>query len=471
MRRTAPGAPAVARALRDAVPAPLWTDRLTAPAPMPPLEGDQVADLVVVGGGYTGLWTALRALAADPRRSVVLLEAGSCGWAASSRNGGFCSTSLTHGLGNGLARWPQDLATLERLGAANVEGLLTTLDTHGIDCHAERTGELAVAVQPWQLAQLRSLHEEAARLGLGWDWLDAQGMREQVDSPTYLGGTWDPGTVMLDPARLVRGLRDAVVALGGRVHEGSAVRRLAAAGAGVRVSTGAGSVRAPAVVVATNAFASPVRRQRRYVAPVWDYAVATEPLPADVRAALRWSGRQGVADAGNQFHYYRLTEDDRLVWGGYDALWYAGGDTSSRREQRWATTTRLVAHLHETFPQLADVAVTHTWGGVIDTSTRFCAFWAPALGGRVMGVGGFTGLGVGASRFAAGVALDLLDGVDSEVTRLAMVRRRPWPFPPEPARTVAIQATRWATARADAREGRRGPWLRTLDALGLGFDS
>ncbi len=141
------------------------------------------------------------------------------------------------------------------------------------------------------------------------------------------------------------------------------------------------------------------------------------------------------------------------------------------RDQRPATFELLAQHFFATFPQLEGLRFTHRWGGAIDTCSRFSALWGRALGGRAAYVVGFTGLGVGASRFAAGVGLELLDGLDTERTRLEMVRKRPLPFPPEPARWAVIELTRRALARADERAGQRGRWLRTLDRLGLGFDS
>jgi glycine/D-amino acid oxidase-like deaminating enzyme len=225
------------------------------------------------------------------------------------------------------------------------------------------------------------------------------------------------------------------------------------------------------VVLGTNAFPSPVRRHRPYTVPVWDHVLVTEPLTDRQLDDLGWSGRQGVGDAGNQFHYYRLTCDGRLLWGGYDALYYFGGDLTARRARNARTEAMLAEHLVATFPQLDGVRVTHAWGGAIDTCTRFSAFWSLTHGGQVAAVHGYTGLGVGASRFGAQVCLDLLAGRRNERTELEMVRRRPVPFPPEPLRWTGIQVTRRALARADAREGRRGPWLRTLDRLGLGFDS
>jgi glycine/D-amino acid oxidase-like deaminating enzyme len=256
-----------------------------------------------------------------------------------------------------------------------------------------------------------------------------------------------------------------------RVHERTPVTRLERSTSGVLARTPYGSVSAAKVLLATAAAPPLLRRLSARVVPVWDYALMTEPLTADQRSSLGWQRRQGLSDAGNQFHYYRLTEDDRLLFGGYDAIYRWGGDTDPRLAQHPETFALLADHLLETFPQLEGVRATHTWGGVIDTCSRFSPFWGTAMGGRVAYVLGFTGLGVGASHFGARTALDLLDGRSTERTRLRMVRTKPVPFPPEPLRWTGIQLTRRALARADSRDGRRGPWLRLLDATGLGFDS
>jgi glycine/D-amino acid oxidase-like deaminating enzyme len=230
-------------------------------------------------------------------------------------------------------------------------------------------------------------------------------------------------------------------------------------------------VRARHALLATSAFPPLVRAIRRYVVAVYDYVLVTEPLSPAQRDAIGWRARQGISDMGNLFHYYRQTHDDRILWGGYDAIYDFGGRVTPERDQRPATFALLAEHFFATFPQLEGLRFTHRWGGAIDTCSRFSALWGRALGGRAAYVVGFTGLGVGASRFAARVGLELLDGLDTERTGLEMVRRRPLPFPPEPARWAAIELTRRALARSDANAGRRGPWLRVLDRLGLGFDS
>ncbi len=466
---------AVLNALSEVRDLPLWLDPQVspgAPARRPALDGDLEVDLAVVGGGLTGCWTALLALERDPSASVVLLEAADLGWAASGRNGGFCSSSLTHGLGNGLERWPGELAQLNRMGAENLDEIEQTVARYGIGCDFTRSGELTVAVAPWQLESLRELHRAAADLDQDLELLDAAQTRALVDSPTYLGALRDrTGTAVLDPARLVRGLAAAAQGLGAAVHERTRVTGMSEQGGRVRLETASGTVRARRVVLGTNAFPSLLRRVRPFVVPVWDHVLATEPLTSAQRSSIGWSGGEGLSDAGNQFHYYRVTADGRIVWGGYDALYYYGADLSAGRSRNPGTERVLAAHFFETFPQLEGVRFSHAWGGAIDTCTRFAAFWERAFGGKLCAVQGYTGLGVGACRFAAQAALDLVEGRDTERTRLELVRSRPLPFPPEPVRWAGIELTRRSLARADARQGRRNLWLRTLDRLGLGFDS
>jgi glycine/D-amino acid oxidase-like deaminating enzyme len=224
------------------------------------------------------------------------------------------------------------------------------------------------------------------------------------------------------------------------------------------------------VVLATNAFPPLLRRLRRTTVPVYDYVLMSEPLSDERLASVGWAGREGIGDAANLFHYYRLTRDNRILWGGYDAVYHYGSRIDPRLEQR-DTHELLAQHFFATFPQLEGLRFTHRWAGVIDTCTRFTAFYGTACAGRVGYALGYTGLGVAATRFAADVLLDLLEGRDTDRTRLRMVRERPLPFPPEPVRYAGVQLTRRSMIRADANGGRRNLWLRGLDRLGLGFDS
>jgi glycine/D-amino acid oxidase-like deaminating enzyme len=464
------------------------------------MRGAAEADLCVVGGGFTGLWAALHAKADDPERDVVLLEAGTIGCGASGRNGGFVIGSLTHGLGNGLARFGDEIELLERLGRENLAGLVADLERHGIDCDLEMTGELTPSVAAYQDEWAAETAELYGRFGYEVEvFADAAAMRAEVDSPLYRGGAWvkDAGGV-LDPAKLALGMFEAARRAGVRVYEGTPVQLLeeasdavasgpapgrGASGGGpgrggsgvprgrVAVRTPGGTLNARRVVVGTSAYPSPVRGVGRYIAPVYDYALMSEPLsPAQLRA-IGWGRRQGIGDAGNRFHYYRLSADDRILWGGFDAVYRYGGPVRPDLDDDDATFARLVQNFRVTFPQLKGLRFTHRWGGAIDTCSRFSVFFGTALGGRVAYATGYTGLGVASTRFGARVALDLIDGRETEATRSRYVCRKPLPFPPEPLRSGVIQLTRNRLAAADRRDGKRGVWLGLLDRLGLGFDS
>lgn len=225
------------------------------------------------------------------------------------------------------------------------------------------------------------------------------------------------------------------------------------------------------VALGTNIFPSLVKRVRPYTVPVYDYALMTEPLTADQLASVGWRNRQGLGDSANQFHYFRLSADNRILWGGYDAVYPYGGRLNSALDQRPETFLKLAGQFFDCFPQLSGVRFSHAWGGAIDTCSRFSAFFGTAHRGRVAYAAGFTGLGVGATRFGAEVMLDLLSGGQTERTALAMVRSKPMPFPPEPFAWAGIELTKRSLARADSRGGHRNLWLRTMDRLGLGFDS
>jgi glycine/D-amino acid oxidase-like deaminating enzyme len=464
--------PDIQRALADLDPVPYWLDDPARPEVLSRLTGVTQADLVVVGGGFTGLWAALQAKEADPGRDVVLLEGARIAWAASGRNGGFCAASLTHGLPNGADRFGDEISRLVELGSQNLAGIADTVSRHGIDCGLERTGELSVATEEWQVADLAEVAALYRRHGLTVEEFDSERVRKEVDSPTYLAGLFDPtGVVLINPAQLAWGLLEACQKLGVRVHERSPVKSIDRDGVRLRLQTPHGSVSADSVITATSAFPSPVRRYRPYVIPVYDYSLVTEPLSAEQLRSIGWSNRQGLADSANQFHYYRMTQDNRILWGGYDAVYHFGGRVSSAHDQRPATFELLAEQFFTTFPQLEGLGFSHGWGGAIDTCSRFTSFWGSAYDGRLAHVAGFTGLGVGSSRFGARVALDLISGEATELTELQFVRTRPVPFPPEPIRYPGIQLTRWALDRADRTGGRRNLWLRTLDRVGLGFDS
>jgi len=461
-------------AIADADPYPYWYEDVDEPDSNPTLVRTESCDLCVIGGGYTGLWTAIIAKERDPSRDVVLIESREVGSAASGRNGGFMESSLTHGVANGQERFPQELPLLEDLGLKNLNEIEAAIGRYNIDCDYERTGVIDVATSyqtDSYLAELHDDYQQLRSLGQKVEWLNEAQMRAQVNSPTYIGGLWRKDrAAIVDPARLVWGLKAAAMSLDVRIYEDTKATSLEKDGVGALVTTPLGRVRAGKVALATNAFKPLLKRIGHYIAPVYDYCMVTEPLTRAQLAEIGWANRQGLSDIPNQFHYYRLTEDNRILWGGYDVIYYWRGKVNAELESRPETWAKLSKHFFTTFPQLEGLKFTHAWGGVIDTCSRFSVFWGQAMQGRAAYALGYTGLGVASSRFGAEVMLDLLDGKRSIATQTDFVREKPLPFPPEPFRFVGIQATRWSLDRED-RTGNRNAWLRTLDRFGLGFDS
>jgi glycine/D-amino acid oxidase-like deaminating enzyme len=460
------------KSLADSELVPFWLDDPQQPQPTSALTHTISADLVVIGAGFTGLWTAFLAKEENPSLDVVVLEAEEVAIGASGRNGGFVAASLTHGFENGRKHWPKELASLTELGQANLEAIEATVKRLGIECDFQRSGELLVALEPYQVDELNEQVEKATAFGEKLVWLGQSQTRSMVNSPLYLGGQYNQkGVALVNPAQLAWGLRSACLHMGVRLYERTPVLSVDEEKKEIKVITAYGSVHTKKVAIATNAFPPLIKYLRQYIVPVYDYALVTEPLSASQRSSIGWQGRQGLSDTGNQFHYYRTTLDGRILWGGYDAIYYRNNGIGKHLEVNFEVFGRLADHFFLTFPQLEGLRFSHAWGGAIDTCSRFSQFWGTTHGGRTAYVVGFTGLGVGSSRFGALVMLDLLNGKPTERTELEMVRNKPFPFPPEPFRSAVINFTRQAMDQADRNQGRRNLWLKMLDSFGLGFDS
>lgn len=464
----------VSAALADAKRVPFWIDDLGYPANEAPLTVDTETDLLVIGGGYAGLWAALRSKERYPERDVVLIEAKRVAWAASGRNGGFCEPSLTHGRSNAEIHLPKEKELLERLGEQNLEELLATIERYDIQCDIRPHGVIKLATEPHQEALLADLAASDPSVKL----LEGEALQDQVRTPVARVGGWATAEgVVLNPVALAKGLYEACVKLGVRVFEHTPAHDLAeiGPGRGVTVSTPRARVTARHVVLATNGFQSLLKRNRLHTVPVYDYAIVTEPLSPQQREGLGWQLEQGLTTMNSRFHYFRLLTDaqgnTRLLFGGYDALYHFGRRVRPEYDVSEPTFRRLVVHLETIFPQLSGIKLTHAWGGMIDTCSRFFSFFTRACHGQVVSATGFTGLGVAATRFAGDVMLDLLNGVENERTRSRLVHTRPMPFPPEPFVWPAITFTAAMMARSDRRGGKPGLWLWLLAKLKMGFDS
>jgi glycine/D-amino acid oxidase-like deaminating enzyme len=463
--------PISTRSISNVIHKPFWLDDPLRPEPQPDLTTQISTDLLVIGAGFSGLWTALLAKEDNPARDVVIVEGGHIATGASGRNGGFMDSSLTHGFANGLSRWPKELPALLTLGLQNLNEIEETLQRYNIDCDYIRTGDIDMATEPHHLEEMKEEIEESAPFNTNHQLLDREQVQAVVRSPIFIGGLKRPDSSLVNPAHLAWGLRKTCLDLGVQIYEDSPVIYLEDEGTNVIAHTPHGRVCASRVALATNAFPPLLKKLSYYVVPVYDYALMTEPLTAEQRGSVGWYGREGVSDASRQFHYTRTTKDDRILWGGYDAVYYWNNGFGPHLENSNVIFERLAEHFFQTFPQLEGLQFSHAWGGAIDTCSRFAPFWGTEHHGKTAYSMGFTGLGVGATRFGANVMLDILYNRKTERAGLEFVRTKPLPFPPEPLRSIGIHLTRRSMDQADRNGGRENLWLRTMDWLGLGFDS
>jgi glycine/D-amino acid oxidase-like deaminating enzyme len=459
------------KSIADASHIPFWLDDPAHPAPEPALTQKISTDLLVIGAGFTGLWTALLAIEENPTLEITILEAGEVAQGATGRNGGFLDASLTHGFLNGLSRWPKEFSTLHGMGISNLDAIESTIQKLGIECDYQRVGEIDIATEPYLLDEFGKMIELASHHDVRFQYLDRDEIHRVVKSPIFIGGIKRFDSSIVNPAQLAWGLRKACLNLGVHLYERSPVIKLEEEDKSVIAFTLHGQVRANRVALATNAFPPLLKRISFYVVPVYDYALMTEPLTSSQRESIGWHGREGLSDANNQFHYFRNTIDGRILWGGYDAIYHWNNGFGPHLENKPESFRRLAEHFFQAFPQLEGVRFTHAWGGAIDTCSRFSPFWGTAHHGKTAYVAGYTGLGVGASRFGALTMLDLLFNKQTERTALKFVRTKPLPFPPEPLRSIGISLSRWSLEQADRHQGRENLWLRAMDWLGLGFDS
>ncbi|HXF83777.1 MAG TPA: FAD-dependent oxidoreductase [Anaerolineales bacterium] len=459
------------KSLSDVIYTPFWLDDPARPAPRPELTQSITTDLLIIGAGFTGLWTALLAKEDNPSRDIVILEANKTASGASGRNGGFMDASITHGFRNGLTRWKTELPTLLALGIANLNEIEATLARFGIDCDYIRSGSIDLATEPHHIQEMKNELELAAPYQTNFQFLDREQIQKIIKSPIFIAGLKRPDSALVNPAHLAWGLRKVCLERGVQLFENSAVTKLEEENNFIVAHTKHGRVRASRLALATNAFPPLLKRLSYYVVPVYDYVLVTEPLTPAQRESIGWKGREGLSDANRQFHYTRTTADGRILWGGYDAIYHWNNGFDPRYEKSNHMFARLAEHFFQAFPQLEGIRFTHAWGGAIDTCSRFSPFWGTAHHGKTAYAMGYTGLGVGASRFGARVMLDLLDKKKTERTELQFVKTKPLPFPPEPLRSLGIHLTRWSMDQADRNGGRENLWLRFTNWLGLGFDS
>jgi glycine/D-amino acid oxidase-like deaminating enzyme len=449
-----------------------WLAR-RAPRAHVPLEGIREAEVAIVGAGLTGLWTALFLKQLEPGLEVAVVEQGLAAYGASGRNAGMLSETVDHGHGLAIEHFGEaEARRLAALGETNVAELTEFLTARGIRCDYEPTGRLMVALTPDQVGESARTVETARRLGLeSFHLLDGAATRAEIHSPLYLGGVWVTGGGVLDPVQLVDGLKAEAERLGVRVFERSAVSSVMPAGAGIRVRAVAGELRARCAVLATSAYTHHLLPAitRRFI-PLYDYILVSEPLTLRQREAIGWHRRQGVTDGRTFFNYYRLTADDRVLWGTSEATYYRGNRVDPGCDHSPAHYEALRASFRRHFPAVGELDWPYAWGGPICSTTRLTPFFGRAHGGRVCYGLGYTGHGLGTTRLAGRILAHLALDRPSDLLDLSMVRKQPFPYPPEPLRAWSVAAVTRALRRVDAGE-RPNLLLRALARMGIGFSS
>jgi glycine/D-amino acid oxidase-like deaminating enzyme len=437
-----------------------------------PVAGDIDVDVAIVGGGFTGLWTALSLKDLEPSLSIAILERETAGFGASGRNAGIVGETLDHSHELAIAHFGLDEARqLARIGRENLDGLERFLVDRRIDAGFRRPGQLTVALSDGHVEALESAVRAAESVGAsGCRLLSGAEARGEIESPLYRGALLAPRNALVDPVALVDGLRGEAEWLGVAVFERAAVEGIEFPRDRVRLRCGERSVRARRAVLATNAYTHRLfpAFALRFL-PLYDYILVSRPLTGPEWRSIGWRSGRGVVDARTFFNYYRPTGDGRILWGTSEAAYYPGNRVDPACDHSPAHYAALRESFRRHFPQLAHLEFPFAWGGPIASTTRLTPFFGTMRGRLAYGLG-YTGHGVGSTRVAGRILAHLALEKESPLLELSMVRKKPLPYPPEPLRRLAVAAVTRSLRRVDAG-GRPDLLLRILDLAGIGFSS
>lgn len=438
------------------------------PEPLPPAVGSSQFDVVIVGGGYTGLWTAYCLTEREPDIRVAIVERDVCGSGPSGRNGGFL-----HGWWDQLPLLvdlygPERALEAARAADEAIDGTRAFCDQHGVDAWFVRAGYLRVSASAAQDDEWAGPIATCARLGVGGSYheLTAAEVQARCASPAFRRGAFMPNAATIQPARLARGLRRVLVERGVTIHEQTRVQRIVTDGM-VEVRTAGARIRAEQAVLAVNAWAAGWPGHRSTLMAWGSYIVLTEPAP-DILSAMGWTGGEAIADSRFTVHYFRTTPDGRVAFGAGVGPAGFGGRIGHEFEHDRRSIRRAVSGMHRLLPALDSSTLSEAWGGPIDVTTDRLPLIGARSGGRVHYAHGYSGNGVGPARLAGRILAARILGSDDPLTRLAIVERRTRRLPPEPFRYVGARIVREALIRRDELNdaGRRpGPILRLLTRI------
>ncbi|MFD3551083.1 NAD(P)/FAD-dependent oxidoreductase [Streptomyces goshikiensis] len=425
------------------------TDPTATRPPRPPLTGDATADVVIVGGGYTGLWTAYYLKSAAPDLRVTVLEQKFCGYGASGRNGGWLYNGIAGRDRYAALHGHQAALRLQRAMNDTVTEVIDTAAKEDIDADIHRGGVLEVARTPAQLSRLRAFH--AAELAFGEsdrELLDATETHRRVSVADAVGSSWTPHGARIHPLKLLKGLAAACERLGVVIHENTPVTEIAPR----RAITPYGTARAPYVLRCTEGFTAALKGQKRAWLPMNSSMIVTAPLPASTWEALNWSDAATLGDMAHAYMYAQRTADDRIAIGGRGVPYRYGSRTDNDGTTQERTVASLTALLHSFFPVLAGTEITHAWSGVLGVPRDWCATVTLDATTGLGWAGGYVGSGVATSNLAARTLRDLVLGERTDLTTLPWVNHRVRRWEPEPFRWLGVQALYAAYREADRRE-------------------
>lgn len=439
----------------EAIPRSLWLDQAGLPPRRPALDGDIDVDVAIVGGGFSGLWTAYYLSELDPTLRIAVIEKHYCGFGASGRNGGWAVGELAGPRSRYASLSTPDAAHRLELAVFDaVDEIGRIAQREGIECGYAKGGNIRLARTQPQAERQRAEVETARRDGIGDEHLrllDADEARELCNATKVRSGLFFAPCASLDPARLVRGLAAAVERRGVTIHEDTTVETVADR----RVVTDRGTVRADVTVTAAEAYRRDLRGERRSLLPVYSLMIATEPLPPETFDEIGLAGRPTFNDDRTMVVYGQRTDDDRLAFGGTGIPYRFGSTIDPATELDESSHRRIRSILVEMFPSLDAAAITHRWGGVLGIPRN----WLPSVhldrpSGRAT-LGGYVGEGVAAANLAGRTLAELIHGADTERTSLPWVGARNRRWEPEPFRWLGVRTSRRILAAADAREERR----------------
>lgn len=445
-----------------------WLDSLNPVGSETPLNQDISCDLLIVGGGFCGLWGAIQARQKNPQRDIVLIEARSIANGASGRPAAIMSTSVMHGIDNTERMFPHEVTELEQLGRENMDGFRKLIEQYDIDCDIEWGGEMKVSIGDQGLQTIDEDYQLYSKYDHEAVKLDKDQVQAEIKSPIFHAAVWSKkrsGTV--HPGKLVRGLKRVAVDLGVKIFENTPHLRNSYRAGKIKIKTPLATIETDKVLLATNAWAAGHRKIKTRVAAIRDRIVVTKPLSPEQMEKIGWQHRQGIYDTRTQLNYMRLTADNRILFGGRLDYFFAN-NTDPAHDRTPEPYIRLLESFYRTFPQLKDeIKISHAWSGPIGLTTRMAVHYQKYHSGKMVYAGGYSGFGVTASRFGARVGLAILDGDDIPEVKMTFAKTIPTYIPPEPFRWIGAKITMYALDTLDEKGGWRKLWVKMVEKMGF----